>query len=272
MKRAAAFIIAALSSAQITSAAPAHVLRLAAPAPGGTCSAVSWKDVLTFYNTTAQPLTVRILGISNGGTIHTDPDAITVPAGAAVSADAVLGDAWRPQNGSNLWIMHLDAPIGIIAESRNEILVADMCSGVLPPASVTRSADKSSLPIFQTAAPANASQVYLGTDAGSKEARINVGIYNQSSLPANAHIEIRRECDNSLADSRDVIVPPDTMMQFTGFAKGANTCAPSGTTPNWLRYTVITVDQPSMTYAIALSDTRDALTTPEVVVPSNVRY
>src|SRR5207247_7811530 len=98
--------------------------------------------------------------------------------------------------------MHLDIPSGIVVESRNEIILTDMCSGVLPPVSVTRSVGKTSLPIFQAAVPANQPQVYLGADIGSKDARINVGIYNQGDVTARAHIEVRRECDNAVVDSR----------------------------------------------------------------------
>jgi hypothetical protein len=235
---------------------------------------VGWKDILTFYNLSSQPLTVRIVGISNGGAARITPDSIEVPPGAVISADTVLADAWRPQNGSNLWMMHLDIPSGIVIESRDEILVGDTCTGALPPVSVTRSAGKASLPIFRAAVPANSPQIYLGTDVGSKDARINVGIYNQGDVAASAHVEVRRECDNSVVESRDVFVPSDTLMQFTGFNTGPNACSPTGATASWLRYTIITVDQPSMTYVIALSEKRDDLGIPQIgiAVPANVSY
>ena len=124
--------------------------------------------------------------------------------------------------------------------------------------------------------PANQPQVHLGTDLGVKDARINVGIYNQSQSVANAHIEVRRSCDNSVVDARDVQVPPDALIQVGGLRKGLDTCLSNPTTQGWLRYTVVTVDQPSMTFATAISgqlNTTSGLA-PEVGlgIPSNARY
>ncbi len=254
-------------------AAPAHVLRFQASGLPFGCTTITWRDVLTFYNTTGASATVRVLGISNGSTFQANPDRIDVPPGTVVWADLALQGAWIPQNGPRLWIMHLDVPEGILVESRDEIIVGDSCVTIPVP---LVSLGKTSLPVFRAAVLANEPQIYLGTDVGAKDARTNVGIYNQGQVSANAHIEVRRSCDNSVVDARDVQVPPDTILQFTGFAKGANTCAATATTPNWLRYTVITVDQPSMTYAVTLSETRNVVPglAPEIgiAIPVNARY
>ncbi len=255
-------------------AAPAHVIRFNASGPRvGVCNTLTWHDNLTFYNTTDSTVTVRVLGISNGTPFSTSPDRIDIPPGHVVLAD-VLGSAWLPTNdrAPGLWIMHLDVPEGVIIESRNEMFQGSACILPFPPLSL----GKVSLPVFRAAVPANQPQVHLGTDIGSKDARINVGIYNQSDVIANAHIEVRRSCDSSLVDARDVQVPPDTLVQFAGFQKGADTCGSDATTFRWMRYTVITVDEPSMTFATSLSGELNVIPglAPEVGIgiPTNARY
>jgi hypothetical protein len=237
---------------------------------------LGWADVLTFYNSTSATATVRVLGISNGTPFRTSPDRIDVPPGTVVWAESVLNGAWAPasEQAGNIWIMNLDVPPGVVVESRDEIFLGDGCIVTTPVPNT--SLGKVSLPVFHDAVPANEQQVHLGTDVGSKAARLNVGIYNQSQIAANAHIEVRRSCDNSVVDARDVQVPPDTLIQVTGFHLGANTCAAFGTTFNWLRYTVVTVDQPSFTFATVLSERLNAIPglAPEVglAVPFNARY
>jgi hypothetical protein len=231
--------------------------------------------VLTFYNTTNTIATVRVLGISNGAPFSTSPDKIDVPPGTVIWAESVLNGAWIPSGsqGSNLWMMHLDVPPGVIVESRDEIFLTDSTLIGLPQST---SLGKVSLPVFREAVPANEQQIHLGTDLGGKPARVNVGIYNQSQIIANAHIEVRRSCDNSVVDTRDVQVPADTLIQITGLQVGVSTCAPFGTTYRWLRYTVVTVDQPSMTFTTVLSDRLNPTPglAPEVQLgaPVSVRY
>jgi hypothetical protein len=262
--------------ARTLGAAPAHVIRFDASGPrANVCDTLTWRDNLTFYNATDSTVTVRVLGISNGTPSSTSPDRIDIPPGHVVWADLVLRSAWLPidNRAPGIWMMHLDVPEGVIIESRDEMFQGSACiSSPFPPSSL----GKVSLPVFRAAVPANQPQVHLGTDIGSKDARINVGIYNQSDVIANAHIEVRRSCDNSLVDSRDVQIPPDSLVQFAGFRKGLNICGSNASTFNWLRYTVITVDEPSMTFATALSGELNVIPglAPEVGIgiPGNARY
>src|SRR5438067_2375382 len=197
-------------------ALPVHVLRFVPAGPTVGCKAVFWHDTLTFYNPSSSTVTVRVLGISNGGPFRSDPPSFMIPGGTVVDADVALHGAWSPKNGDPIWIMHLDIPDGVMMESRNEIRVGDVCIAENP----VISAGKISLPIFRELVPANEPQVHLGTDVGSRDAHINIGIYNQGAVTANAHVEVRRACDNTVVDSRDVTVPPDAMTQFAGLAKG----------------------------------------------------
>lgn len=261
---------------QTLCAAPAHVIRfIASGARTGLCDTLTWHDDLTFFNTTDATVTIQVLGISNGTPSSTSPASIDLPPGQVVCADHVLGSAWLPMNdrAPGLWIMHLEVPEGVIIESRDEMFQGNACTtSPFPPSSL----GKVSLPVFRAAVPANQPQVHLGTDLGSKDARINVGIYNQSQVVANAQIEVRRSCDNSLVDARDVQVPPDALVQITGFQKGLNTCGSDPSTYNWLRYTVVTVDQPSMTFAASLSGELNTIPglAPEVGIgiPTNARF
>ena len=272
-------VVLTIFVAQTICAAPAHVIRfIASGARVGLCDTMGWHDVLTFYNTTDTTATVRVLGISNGTPRSTSPDTIDLQPGAVVWADHVLHSAWEPasEQAGNLWIMHLDVPEGVVIESRDEMFEGNACVASPSPAF---SLGKVSLPIFRTAVPANQPQVHLGTDVGSKDAHINVGIYNQSQIIANAHIEVRRSCDNTVVDKRDAQVPPDTIVQVTGLRKGSNfspPCGPNAAIFDWLRYTVITVDEPSMTFATVVGGSLNAIPglAPEVGlgIPTNARY
>lgn len=266
--------IVVLFLTRVGAAAPAHVIRFNAGGPRGECNFVEWRDVLTFYNRSQNPLVERVLGISNGPPLRIDPDRIDIPPGAVVSADAVLLDAWRPRSGTSLWVMHLDIPEGIVVESGDQLFLRYMCSLGIP-AGALLADGKASMPVFRAATPASEPQVHLGTDLGSKKARVNVGIYNQGQITAKAHVEVRRACDGSVVDSRDVTVPPDSILQFTGLAMELRSYTCPQSSLAFGQYVVITVDQPSMSYALAISDerTRDN-PAPEIgiTIPMNVRF
>ncbi|HEV7426396.1 MAG TPA: hypothetical protein VGQ46_08505 [Thermoanaerobaculia bacterium] len=258
-------------------AAPAHVIRFTAPDAhrAGSCDTMGWGDVLTLFNTTNVPVTVRVLGISNGTPETTAPDHIDLPPGVVVQANLVLGAAWQPRGSQsgNVWMMHLDVPDGVVMESRNEMFDTYVCNAQRVELG---SLGKVSLPIFRDAVPANQPQVHLGTDLGSKIARINVGIYNQAQVIANAHVEVRRSCDNAVVDSRDVQIPADTVLQVTGLQQGHSFCSGTPATQVWLQYTVVTVDQPSMTFTSVISGQLNTVPglAPEVGLgtPFNARY
>jgi hypothetical protein len=236
---------------------------------------MGWGDVLTLFNTTNAPVTVRVLGISNGSPGTSTPDHLDLPPGVVVQANLALKGAWEPvaRPFGNVWMMHLDVPDGVVIESRNEMFDSYICNA--SPAELG-SLGKVSLPIFRDAVPANQQQVHLGTDLGSKNVRVNVGIYNQAQVIANAHIEVRRSCDNAVVDSRDVQIPADTVLQVTGLQNGLSVCSGTPATQDWLRYTVVTVDQPSMTFTSVISGQLNTIPglAPEVGLgtPFNARY
>ncbi len=139
-----------------------------------------------------------------------------------------------------MWVAHVDIPPGIFVESRDELYVG---TGVPEIGALPRG--KVSMPIFRELTPAG-SALHLGTDLGGNTSRINVVIYNAGSDAAVATVEVRRICDNGLADARTLMVPPNTVLQVTGLTIGAgNGCPEPGVKP-WARYTVVTVSQPSL--------------------------
>jgi hypothetical protein len=212
-----------------------------------------WRDQVLFYNSTLSPLAIRVTGISNGEPNLVTPDTVFVPAVGVVSLNVALQNAWVPipfgSTDAKLWMLHLDVPPGITIQSRNEYFMYDSCTA--SPQS-QGALGQVPMPVFRSAAPANVPQVHLGTDTGSVKARINVGIYNASTVQANAHIVVRRVCDGSVTDTRDVTVQPNTVIQIGNLQKGDDTCSALG--PEWMRYTTVTVDQPSMTFASALTE------------------
>lgn len=270
-------LVLALVTVPSVNAAPAFVIRFIGARTTTGCDTVTWSDILTFYNTTDSPLTVRILGISNGTPNRTTPDVIELPPRAVVYPDQILNTAWIPKGDGLplLWIMNLDVPKGVVIESRDEIFLTNSC--ILLPFNAVSLA-KVSMPVFRAVVPANEEQVHLGTDVGSKNAHINVGVYNQSDVVANAHIEVRRSCDGSVTDARDVQVPAASVVQFNGFQKGPNVvgCSTSPFTYNYGRYTVVRVDQPSVTFVTVIGNELNLIPgiSPEVGLgmPTNARF
>jgi hypothetical protein len=164
--------------------------------------------------------------------------------------------------------MHLDVPAGVVVEGRDEVYEILTCTSDPSPGPPV----KTSLPVFRTLAPPGLPQVKLGTDLGTTPARQNVAIYNAGNQTATALIEVRRACDDGLVDSRTVSIPPKTISQFGGFGMGSpqNECR-AGPQPadlranHYVRYTVITVDQPSISLVSTLTESQ--LSSPDNVIP-----
>jgi hypothetical protein len=99
--------------------------------------------------------------------------------------------------------------------------------------------------------------VLTGLTLGDLNSHINIGIYNAGRDPASAVVEIHRACDGVVVDNRTVSVPVDTIQQFGGFAAIASSvdCPFNGVNGlNRLAYAVVTVNQPSLSYAAIVAD------------------
>ena len=150
-----------------------------------------------------------------------------------------------------MWVAHLDIPDGITIDSRDEVYYQLICGNV--PEIDRTPAGKVSLPVFRALVPPGESQVKVGTDLGGRPGRMNVAIYNAAGSQATAHIEVHNACDDAVVDSRDVAIPANSIVQFGGFRTNGPDCTTTDTAL-WMRYTIITVNQPSFSYVSNLTD------------------
>jgi hypothetical protein len=170
-----------------------------------------------------------------------------------------LGDtflaSWEPlpvpASGDNLWLLHLDVPDGIIIESRDELI--RVSTSPFAELETPFPLGAAPMPVFTSIVPASRAQVHLGTDLGYRKSRINVTIYNAAALDGTAHIEVRCPSDGLVVSARDVVVPAKSVVQTNGLDPAIDksfdrSCA------GWVRYTVVTVDQPSLSLVSVVSE------------------
>lgn len=223
-----------------------------------SCARLLWIADTVFYNLGGTDAAVKLLGVSNG-TINSDaPTTLDIPAGHSASIRQIVGSRWQPATADGLWIYHLSVPPGIkfdsgLFPSRTSL----SCIG--PPGPDSQAFGKTRLPVFHGLVPAGQQQLLTGLTLGDFPSRINVAVYNAGSSIASATIEIHRACDGALMDSRTAVLEPNTIEQFGGFSIGevpvACTLAfigPNGL--NRLAYAVVTVDQPSVSFASILAN------------------
>jgi hypothetical protein len=228
---------------------------LGARLPDSACGALIWTADTVFYNLTATDLTVHLLGVSNGGLPSGIPDSFVVPAGQAASIRQKT--TWQPGSHDPLWVYHLDVPSGLSVDSELFIGVTNAFCPV--PVVVNQQYGKARMPVLTSLVPAGQQQVLTGLTLGDVDGHINVGIYNGGSDVASSVIEIRRACDGALVDTRRVTVAPDVMQQFGSLlaATAPVDCTLAFNGPNGLNrlaYAVVTVSQPSLTYAAVVAN------------------
>ena len=225
------------------------------------CHKAIWTSDVLFYNRTSTDVVVRLLGISNGTMPITVDTALPVPPGRVIAMGRLPSKfAWvpgppRPDN-ERLWVMHLDIPDGVTVENRNEVTDNEWCTDV---GSGSRGpVGKVSMPVITQLTPAGTPQVTLGTDIVARGSRTNVMVYNAGSQAATATIEIRRACDEATVDRQIVSVPPRTIRQFGGFTNDITTLCDFTNLPAqpYVRYTIVTVDQPSFTIVSTLTESQ----------------
>ncbi len=250
-----------LTSGAYLLGAEAYVIRFASS--GGLlkspCTYVLWRDHLTFHNTKAESATIRLLGVSNGN-MTPSPAELVVLAGRTSSQNVILLSSWVPRVDGvppYLWVNRLDVPDGVLVASRAE--PAEIMGSPCFPGLSNLVHGSLALPVYRSLVEPNRPQIHLRSDLGSDEfgvaapSRINVGIYNAGSSEASASIELRRACDDGVVERRVVTIPTNTIQQFFGFTNPRVSCA-GGSEPPYPTYVVVTVNQPSFSYAITLSN------------------
>ena len=220
--------------------ADAYLVRFRSIIRVETGYSMMWADFVQFYNRGTSPATVKVLGMSDGTPSSTSPDSFTVPPGRVLRLDFALNGAWSPREvhleDTALYTLHLDIPPGVIVDSRDEVYLRMDFIG----SSFFYPQGHASMPVFDGLTPSNVPQVHLGSDLGVRQSRTNAIIYNAGSVAATAHVELRRTCDDSVDDQRSVLIPPNSTTQIAGLSAHVG----GGCDHN--RYTVVTVDQPSL--------------------------
>lgn len=186
---------------------------------------------------------VQVLDVSNGGAAE-QPLFALIP-GRAIS----LGFGARDHAPAVVWITHVQVPPGTIVDGRLTYFTDD-CRGI--PAPLEPSV-KVQTPIFRALVPAAVRQVHTGSDLGAQDARVNVGIYNDGTVPAEALIVVRRpNCDGAPTE-KHVTIPPRSLIQDS--LNPPTPCSQAGLMfPGSYTITEVTVSEPSLTYAVALSN------------------
>ena len=220
------------------------------------CTYLYWTDDLRFLNTTSRDLTVRLLGVSNGGP-RSEQRELLVPAGE-VRSPRDLSIDWAPVGAgatTAFWVNHLEIPDGLEVSSRAQPTAG--CGPPCFPCLDGRVFGSIALPVFGALTEPNRPRYLLRTDLGTDgslttPSRVNVGIYNAGSATATATIELRRECDRVLVARGVHDIPADTFIQIPAFGNDTRGQRCTGGL-RWATYVVVTVDQPSFAYAATLS-------------------
>jgi hypothetical protein len=181
---------------------------------------------------------------------------MTVPARQARGVQLGLRD-FAP--AAPLWITHLDVPADLLIDGRLEYFYND-CSLKPQP---TDALGKWATPVFRELVPAGKRTVHQGVDLGVQGTRLNVGIYNDGPVTATATVDVfRTSCPEEPLVSRVIAIPARTLIQTSIFQSPVRCVQPEGTVSIWIAHAIVTVDQPSLSYAVALSNVAE----PQVTV------
>ncbi len=205
-----------------------------------------WDSDVLFYNSSSATQTVRLINVSNGSDVDLVGDSFDVPPMAAVS----LPHRFRPSGWvSPLWVWKFEAPLTVETTSFFELYEK---IGHLPEPGASRGQIR--LPVFERLAPPGEEQVFLGTDLGLRDRRVNVAIYNAADVTAIAEVVVRRNCDGLPLVTETFAIPPDTVIQHGAVHSGVvgyTSCAENSTRGT---YVTVTVDQPSLAWVSALAN------------------
>jgi hypothetical protein len=241
------------------------------PDPASPCqtAAYYWQSRLMLSNTTDQELTVSLLSVSNGQR-RADARDLTISPRHTVSVEG-YDTNWQPDvpetTPAIIWVNQLEIPDGVAVADRGEVFLAEpgsatpLCNfGYTSRAGLT-------FRVVEQLTPAGVSQYHLGADIGDGDtlatrldARINVGVFNASSEPAGATVEVRCSSPSKLETRPDELaatlhlaIPPNTLVQQTALpSTAAASCRLHFGTPFF--HVIVTSDQPGFSYAAALSN------------------
>jgi hypothetical protein len=248
-------LIAFLFLGGIAGARETYVVRFSAGGMVAGCFIPSWQDNTLFFNPTAAPLTVHLLGISDGPLPTNATTDVVVPAGRVVTLrDDLVSRDWFPVTipvfpAAATWVVHLDVPDGVLVSSRAELGRFSVGCGP-PTVGDEKRAGTLALPTFRSLVPSGQPQYSVGADLGLLSAHVNAIAYNAGAATAMATMELRSGCTGTLLGSRAGTIPPNATLLFTGLkaTTGLEECT-------W--YTVVTIDQPGLSITSVVADEFD---------------
>lgn len=254
-------VLAALlaSMASVGSAADAFVVRFNTGVGGDTapCNSFYWQDELIFHNAGTARATIRLLGVSNGQV--SNPLPLLLDPGSTRSSLGPEFPNWVPDSRPVLWAAHLEVPDAVVMTSRALVRRFTPCPCERFHGCVTTYAGLT-LPVNRSLVPPGVPSYHLGADVGGHEpladaisTHINVTILNAGEVTASASIEVRNANDDTVLGRLSDAVPANTVTQVRVAvyrSEGPIVLA-------WERYVVVTVDQPSLSFATSLADDRD---------------
>jgi len=236
------------------------------------CRSLSLNDTIVFQNAGGTDAAVRLIDVSESPAIArgvppvVNPEDVVVPARRTVSAGRATRSSWETNPGLTSWIAHVDVPDSVMVDSRLELGAID-CPPA-PPSDVP-ALGKTTMPVYRSLAPANAEQRLLGADTASTPADVRVGIFNGGSSEARATIVFYRACDDSVVDTRSVTVRPNVLAEVPYVSRaGCPSPRASALAAPWIGYAIVTVDQPSLTYALSVA--RGGVAEANVIAPKIV--
>ncbi len=224
--------------------------------------AVLWTTDAFFYNTGDTPATITLVHATPSSTASRVPvgDTFTLPPHRGASL-VKAKPSWAGVDG--LAVLHLESPPEVVVDDALFIGETPLhVSGIPSPFTF----GKARLPVFRSLTPPGVQQIHLATSLGPAgdvsptiavlPNRINVTIYNDAQVSANATIEIRQHCDDRVLSSRSVTIVADSIVQIGPFDTATVNCQDSSGLGDSERmvYTVVTVDQPSFSFVSNLSN------------------
>ena len=259
-------------SAVSAQASEAYIVRFNATGKASQGWQAIWTSDLLFYNQKSTPAEIRLLGVSNGQIGTSESLVREIPPRQVASLDRNWAPVGSPR--PEMWVMHVEIPDGVIIDARDIVTYRDT---IIPDSLPTGVYTKVSLPVITTLTPSGVEQIKLGTDLGSTPARQNIAIYNASSQLANAVVEVRRACDDSVVESRAVTVNPNSIIQVNGLTTGSDSCTASDRAAAYVRYTVVVVDQPSFSIVSSITEAQpqapgDVLPLVELAIAMNAVF
>ena len=243
MKKALLGLLLITATADLTAERVWMIGGLTSGIPAAPCRHTRWVADAILHNPAAEPRTVQALHVSNGGGGLTTTGVVIT--GAARASDVGL----RGAAATPIWVTELEVPQDVVVEGRLEWYY-DPCGGAPPalvPAGVVR------MPTYRRMNAPGERQIHVGTDFGVQDIRQNIGIYNAGTMEGLAVITVRRPFCSDPPIHVSASIPADTLIQV-GLGTIPPCVAPNQSGPRWAAVTEVSVDRPSLTYVVTLTN------------------